>query len=178
MDCAGSLSALVRKAVETALSGSAISLRCDFEAGLPAVVYNTAQMRMVFAELASNARKAMPSGGTLCVTAGDCRVTPSDALPLPEGRYLHVCVSDKGTGIAPQDLPRIFDPYWSRDPMGTRKSMGLGLTLCYTILKRHNGFIVAESKPDAGASFHLYLPAAPQACPAPEIESAPVMAGR
>jgi signal transduction histidine kinase len=102
----------------------------------------------------------MESGGTLSISWEACFVSEEDALPLPAGEYLHLCFSDTGVGIAPQDLSRVFDPYWAGNPLGTRDGIGLGLTLCFSIVKKHKGFIVAESESGCGAAFHVYLPAA------------------
>jgi CheY-like chemotaxis protein len=68
-------------------------------------------------------------------------------------------VSDSGFGIPREDLPRIFDPYFTTKDRGSEKGMGLGLSICYSIIKRHRGLIVAESAPGAGSTFSVYLPA-------------------
>ncbi len=151
---------IIRESVTTVLAGTDIALECNLPETLPAVSFNADQMRMVFGELAKNARTAMSSEGTLQVTGDRCAVNEDRGLPLPNGDYLHICISDDGVGITAQDLPRIFDPYWSTEPTGTQKGMGLGLTLCYSIVKKHGGVVVAESEPGCGASFSVYLPVA------------------
>jgi signal transduction histidine kinase len=159
-DSAGSLAPLIRESVGAELAGADIVLEYQLKDPLPTVAHNAAQMRTVFTQLVSNARKAMPSGGTLRISGEGCSVTEGSALPLPAGQYLHVCVGDSGVGIAPEDLASIFDPYWSSDPMGCRSGMGLGLTVCYSIIKKHHGLIAAESELGRGATIHIYLPAA------------------
>ena len=159
-DTTGSLARLIRESAGGALAESDIVLECGLNDTIPAVTYNADQMRTVFTQLASNARNAMDSGGTLTITWESHVVNEEDALPLPAGEYLHLCFSDTGVGIAPQDLSRVFDPYWTSNPLGSQDGMGLGLTLCFSIIKKHRGFIVAESKPGCGAAFHVYLPAA------------------
>ena len=159
-DSRSSLVPLIRENLAKALVGTDVVLECMLEESLPQVAFNSEQMNTVFAQLAANARNAMPSGGTLRVSGERCAVVDNNPLPLSDGEYLHIRVSDTGVGIAPQDLPRIFDPYWSSNPMGSQNGMGLGLTLCYSIITKHRGFIAAESEPGCGASFHLYLPLA------------------
>ncbi|MDM8537415.1 ATP-binding protein [Desulfobacterales bacterium HSG17] len=80
-------------------------------------------------------------------------------LPLAQGKYVKVTVQDKGTGIPEENLPRIFDPYFTTKEMGTQKGMGLGLAIIRSIIHKHKGFIFAESEPGAGSAFHIYLPA-------------------
>jgi CheY-like chemotaxis protein len=72
---------------------------------------------------------------------------------------VQVSVADQGCGIPPEILPRIFDPYFSTKKRDARKGMGLGLTICDSVIKKHGGAICVESKPGAGATFRFYLPA-------------------
>jgi signal transduction histidine kinase len=71
----------------------------------------------------------------------------------PEG--VHVTVADRGRGIPPESLPRIFDSFYTTRPEG----MGLGLTVCRTIIEAHHGRLWAENNSQGGASFHFTLPA-------------------
>lgn len=97
--------------------------------------------------------------------------------PAP-GRYLRLIVRDHGRGISPEDLPRIFDPYFTTKVQGS----GLGLATVYSIVKRHGGEIAVESKVGRGTCFRLWLPAAdgaavevaPAAQPVEEIAERPV----
>lgn len=72
--------------------------------------------------------------------------------------YLHVLFEDTGVGIPVENLPKIFDPYFSTKEMGCQKGMGLGLALCHSIIKHHKGHIHAESKPGEGTRILIYLP--------------------
>jgi two-component system sensor histidine kinase BaeS len=71
-------------------------------------------------------------------------------------------ISDYGTGIASEDLPRIFEPFFRADPSRSRLSggYGLGLSLCRTIVEAHGGRIEADSMPGRGSTFSVYLPLA------------------
>jgi len=93
------------------------------------------------------------------VAASSENIAPEAKTPLAPGKYLKISFKDQGCGIRKDILPRIFDPYFSTKPLGTKKGMGLGLSLCETITKKHGGTITVESSPGAGATFHVYLPA-------------------
>ncbi|MCX5810603.1 MAG: response regulator [Proteobacteria bacterium] len=117
------------------------------------------QIRQVFYNLTMNAIEAMPEGGTLTIQAQNTKVQSSDGLPLKEGKYLRIIFADKGTGIAEENLVRIFDPYFTTKGMGNQKGMGLGLSVCYSVLKKHDGHITVISRPGEGTTVTLYLPA-------------------
>jgi signal transduction histidine kinase len=125
---------------------------------LPLVLLDADQFMKVIANLVINAREAMPQGGTLRVSASSAPLTEADDCDLPPGDYLHVLFEDTGIGIPPENLPKIFDPYFSTKEMGCQKGMGLSLALCYSIIKMHRGHIQAESRPGEGTMIHIYLP--------------------
>jgi len=118
------------------------------------------QIRQVFTAILSNAREAMPGGGTIEIDIRnaviDCRTGKS---PAP-GSYLVVSIKDHGKGIPEGDLDKVFDPYYSTKNTYNQKGMGLGLTMCHAIIKRHNGHIRIESQPGQGTTVFVYLPAA------------------
>jgi two-component system sensor histidine kinase FlrB len=101
------------------------------------------RLEQVLLNLALNAFRFMPGGGWLCIRGIDCAA---------EG--VEIVVRDTGPGIAPDDLPRIFEAGFSTRP----GSSGLGLAVCYRILEQHGGSIAAESRPGYGATFRLRLP--------------------
>jgi len=80
-------------------------------------------------------------------------------LDLKGGSYLKITFADEGIGIPGEHLSKIFDPYFTTKEMGARNGMGLGLTVCYSVLKNHDGHITVNSQPGKGASFVFYLPA-------------------
>lgn len=104
-------------------------------------------LRMVTLNLAQNAFHAMPAGGRLVIETG------SDATSV----FLRV--RDDGVGIAAADLPRIFEPFFSRRADG-RRGTGLGLSICRSLIEAANGDIAVVSAPGAGACFTVTLPAA------------------
>lgn len=150
---------LVREGVETELgSDSSIKRVINLPDDLPLVTIDADQIRQVVANLTINAREAMPQGGTLHVSATTDALTAANDLGLQPGEYLHIRFEDTGVGITPENMPKIFDPYFSTKDMGCQKGMGLGLALCHSIIKHHHGNIHAESGPGDGTRVHIYLP--------------------
>lgn len=155
-----SLAPLVTSVVDAVLDGTTITREYDIPAEHPLLKLDESKMRQVISHLALNARDAMPTGGMLRIAARPRTISPDDNLPLLPGDYMHLTFSDTGRGIAPENLPKIFYPYFTTKRMGSRKGTGLGLALCQTIIGRHAGMISAESSQGEGATFHIYLPVA------------------
>jgi CheY-like chemotaxis protein len=108
----------------------------------------------VLQNLAMNADEAMPEGGTVRVTATNEILPQENALGLPPGRFVRIEVADTGMGIPPQHLQRIFDPYFTTKKRGS----GLGLSVAYSIVRNHDGILVADSALGAGSRLTLWLP--------------------
>jgi two-component system NtrC family sensor kinase len=117
----------------------------DFAPGPLYVLMDAGQMQQVFLNLLVNAGEAMPSGG---------RVTIKTRIGDDEVRMV---VSDTGTGIPPEDIPKIFDPFFTSKEVG--KGTGLGLAVSYGIIERHGGTIDVESTLERGTSFTITLSA-------------------
>ena len=140
-----------------------ISERITLEARLcPQAVYIDAdpqQLDQVFVNLATNARDAMPDGGTITIST-DLRFFDEQAaaeLALPgAGRYALICFSDTGCGINEDHLRKIFDPFFTTKEVG--QGTGLGLPIVYGIIANHNGVIRADSTQGNGAALSIYLP--------------------
>ena len=97
----------------------------------------------------------MQEGGTIKIHAEKLTVTGENgSLPLQSGHYVALTITDEGVGISNQILPKIFDPYFSTKEQGN----GLGLTICYSIVKKHGGHIAVQSAEGKGTSFTIYLP--------------------
>jgi signal transduction histidine kinase len=120
--------------------------------GSPRARVEPAQIQQVLINLLINARQAMPQGGVVRLRAGIA----------PTGRRVEISVSDNGVGIAPADLRRIFEPFYSTksapDSAG-QGGTGLGLAVCRDIVEAHHGRIRAESRPGQGSTFTIILPA-------------------
>lgn len=154
---------LLRESVPLALTGS--SVRGDVHAPSelwPALV-DSGQIGQVIRNLVLNAREAMAKGGVITLRAENVVLSAGDRHHLEPGEYVHITVSDAGDGIRPEVLPKIFDPYYSTKQRGPQRGMGLGLTICHSIIQKHKGTITVESVLHHGTTFHIYLPAAPRA---------------
>lgn len=141
------------------LLGERVKLEVSHGRNLGAVRADPGQLEQVIVNLAVNGRDAMPEGGTLAiqtyaVSAGQVREMRSTVLPPAD--YTALRVSDTGTGIPPELLPKIFEPFFTTKDVG--KGTGLGLSTVYGIVKQSGGYIFAESEPGSGASFVIYLP--------------------
>jgi PAS domain S-box-containing protein len=132
----------------------------SFPEGLLPVFADEGQIRQVVQNIVRNAVEAMPGGGRIMVKAENVEVTAgAGESTLTTGTYVKVSVSDEGTGIPPDNLTKIFDPYFTTKDMGPQRGMGLGLAVCYSIIKSHGGAIQVESKVNEGAAFSILLPA-------------------
>lgn len=152
--------ALIRESIHAELNAtSKVTTSIDLPDDLPLAMLDADQIRRVVANLVINAGEAMPQGGSLYVSASSVTLSAGNALELTPGEYLHIIFKDTGAGIPAENLPKIFDPYFSTKEMGSHKGVGLGLALCYSIIKSHHGHIQAESEPGDGTRIHIYLPA-------------------
>lgn len=150
---------LIMESIEAELSSAPdIKPVINLPDDLPFVMVDTNQIHQVVASLVTNAREAMPQGGSLHISASAVPLAAVNDFGLLPGDYLHLVFKDTGIGIPAENLPKIFDPYFSTKEMGCQKGMGLGLAICYSIIKHHHGHILAESKPGEGTRIHIYLP--------------------
>ena len=123
---------------------SGISVVREVEPGLPPLRADRDQLLQVLWNLVKNAEEAMPGGGKLRLAA------------RRDGDGVRIEVSDTGRGIAPEDLPRVLEPYFTTKATGT----GLGLAIADRIVREHGGRLEVSSPPGSGATFSLWLPAA------------------
>src|SRR5512139_2250099 len=136
-----------------------IDLRTDFTGENTAILADSVQIEQVLMNLVTNARDAMPGGGTLTISSMITR--PDDAVIAARGQgaggpFVKLTVADTGAGMDERTRERIFEPFFTTKEMG--KGTGLGLATVYGIVKQHKGFIDVESAPARGTSFHLYFP--------------------
>jgi len=153
------LGALVEEVARFDLSGSQSKLVYQQAPDLWLAEVDKGQIQQVVANLIINARQAMPTGGHVHVTLANA-VLAQDALPgIQPGKYVKVSVRDEGTGIEPNVLDRIFDPYFTTKQAGS----GLGLATAYAIIHKHGGHIGVVSELGHGTTFTFHVPA----CAAP-----------
>ncbi len=144
------------------LIGERVTLTPAFGRDLWPVKADLSQFEQVIVNLAVNARDAMPEGGKLTVRTANVPADESAAFGykgMPRGDYVLVEVSDTGSGIPPEIIDKIFEPFFSTKEVG--KGTGLGLSTVYGIVKQTGGFIYADSEP--GRTVVPHLPAAPRA---------------
>jgi two-component system, cell cycle sensor histidine kinase and response regulator CckA len=145
----------------TRLNGESIEFKLVHGRELGVVRVDPGQFDQMIINLAVNARDAMPGGGTLTITTGVdefSKPTQVGAEQAPPGRYLRVAVSDTGKGIAPENLGRIFEPFFSTKQEIPGAGTGLGLATVYGIVRQTGGFILVDSSSGEGATFNIYLP--------------------
>lgn len=152
------LTPLIEAVLSAELDGTNISYVTNIPRNLPLISFDASQLRLVIASLIVNARESMPQGGTLEVSVSAETLGANNVQAIEPGEYMHVIFKDSGTGIAPENMPKIFDPYFTTKQMGSQKGMGLGLALSHSIIRHHSGRIQAESKPGEGTTIHIYLP--------------------
>lgn len=150
-----SISELLKQITNLVLSGSNVKAEFFIENNLWSAEIDTGQISKVISNLILNARQAMPEGGTVQITAENIFSGKEQHLPLKPGKYVKIAIKDHGIGISKKNLEKIFDPYFTTK----QENSGLGLSETYSLIKKHNGFITAESKLRAGTNFYIYLPA-------------------
>lgn len=150
------LAEVVREATQFALHGSKARSDFDFAADAWPADIDKGQIGQVVHNLIINAAQAMPAGGVIRIGLANEELAAGVRPSLAAGRYLQLTIADAGTGISPENLPKIFDPYFSTKTRGS----GLGLASVYSIVKKHDGHVEVESKLGHGTTFHLWLPAA------------------
>ncbi|PTY03652.1 hypothetical protein DB347_20675 [Opitutaceae bacterium EW11] len=153
------LAPLLHAAADEALQGTAVPLACEIATDLWRAEVDASQIGKVIHALLMNAREATPDSGSVKLRAENIVLDSGAAPERLSGKYVRITVSDTGTGIAPEILPKIFDPYFSTKRRGDQKGMGLGLTICRSILRRHGGSISVESRLGEGTTVVCHLPA-------------------
>lgn len=128
-----------------------VSIQAEKNLGL--VRADQSQLEQVIMNLATNARQAMPEGGTLTITIDEFQ-SNKDQPDLPPGKYVRLAVSDTGIGMTEETQSRVFEPFFSTKKMGS----GLGLSTVYGIIKQSGGYVTVQSAPQQGSTFSVFLP--------------------
>ncbi len=152
-----SLVELITDTAEFALRGASIKLKFAMANDLWVTNIDEGQISQVIHNLVLNAKQAMPKGGIIYISAENLCIEEGTRFNL--GNYVKIAVKDQGSGIAKENLLKIFDPYFTTKKAGS----GLGLATSYSIIKQHDGYIEIESQENVGTTFFIYLPAANKA---------------
>lgn len=152
----GSVADVLRQTAEFSLYGSNLHAELNLPEDLWQAEMDRGQIEQVVNALLINTREAMPHGGKVVVSACNADLEDNTASSLPPGHYIKVTISDSGGGIDDQLVNKIFDPYFTTKPTGS----GLGLSIGYSIVKKHGGILLLEGSSSEGSTFAFYLPAA------------------
>jgi PAS domain S-box-containing protein len=128
--------------------------------GLKPIYCDEKELTRVISSLLWNAQEAKNNNEEVAVTitAQNTIIPPVNNVSLKAGEYIEVVVTDNGKGIPDHHLDKVFDPYFSTKEVFTQKGMGLGLAICYSIIKKHNGHISIKSQVGIGTTVELILP--------------------
>jgi PAS domain S-box-containing protein len=136
------------------------------------VLVDSSQIEQIMMNLATNARDAMPNGGTLSISTQVVEMDPALAgNSCPPGRYALLTVSDNGSGMDEATKTKIFEPFFTTKEVG--KGTGLGLAMAYGTVMQHSGWISVDSEPGQGTTFKVYLPLVTYQTPVPRPEASP-----
>lgn len=148
---------LLRDVATLSLRGTKTTCNLELAEDLSHIEADRGQMIQVINNMLINADQAMPGGGVVTVSAENTELTGTEdkSLPLKQGKYVKIRIEDHGIGISEENLPRIFDPYFTTK----KKGSGLGLASSYSIIKNHNGHISVSSSVGQGTVFEVFVPA-------------------
>ncbi len=137
------------------LRGSKAKCKYTFMDDLKNVEVDKGQISQVIQNLIINANQAMPDGGLIDVKVENYTVSKTELINLNPGEYVKIAIRDTGIGIPEKFLKKIFDPYYSTKHEGS----GLGLSIVFSIVQRHEGLITVKSENGVGSIFNIFLPA-------------------
>jgi two-component system sensor histidine kinase AtoS len=153
-----SVPALLRQTVETLdeeLKMGSITCQLDIAADFPLIKADSDQLAKAFVNLTRNAIQSMPDGGQLSITASTAELPASnDDLKMDSPKEVVIAFEDSGSGIAPDDLKNIFNPFFTTRDKGT----GLGLAITHKVISEHAGHIEVDSRQNNGSRFTVHLP--------------------
>jgi PAS domain S-box-containing protein len=150
-----SIGEIIMESANFILHGSSVVCNCNIPVDLWKVDVDTGQIGQVVQNLLLNSLHAMCEGGVIEISCENISSLKDEKLFLHDNKYIKITISDTGSGISEKDLEKIFDPYFSTKKTGN----GLGLAICYSIIKKHDGTITVKSKIKKGTVFTIYLPA-------------------
>lgn len=155
------VSEMVEECAQFILRGSKVKCSIEKDDDLWSVDADKGQVSQVVNNLIINANQAMPDGGEIRIRMSNLHVRRTEVPALRFGDYVCIELRDEGTGISPQNLNKIFDPYFTTKGKGN----GIGLASSYSIITTHKGTITVDSSIGKGSIFRVYLPKSKQLAP-------------
>ena len=146
-----------------------VAVVCDLDARLWSIEGSNVHLSKVVMNLLHNAMEAIPANGKIILATGniDLHRAIEGYEHIPAGIYVCLSVCDNGTGISQADLPKIFEPFFSRKTMHT-SGTGLGMTIIWATIKDHRGYVDIHSREGHGTTFNIYLPATRETAALPD----------
>ena len=160
-----SLNQIIKEYLQSPEYGKLISFHPDVEIktnlgeGLLNILGSPVHLSKMVMNLVSNAAEAIQGEGTITITTKDCHV--DEAIKgyekIKAGEYILLSIEDTGSGITPEDCKKIFEPFYTKKAMG-RSGTGLGMSVVWSTIKDHEGYIDISTQLDKGTAFQLYFP--------------------
>jgi PAS domain S-box-containing protein len=150
------VSDMIHEATNMVLAGGTVALQTNMDEDLKSAKIDRGQMIQVIQNLLINAKEAMPRGGYITVSATNISIEEAERLfqvETPDG-FIKLVVEDNGPGIPQAKIERIFDPFFTTKNSGN----GLGLAICQSIVRKHQGYIMVKSREGIGTAFEVYFP--------------------
>jgi PAS domain S-box-containing protein len=141
---------------------SSVDFESSFPDGLWPVMVDPGQMAQAIGNVITNAKESQSEGGVIQMHAENVDALPGEGPKLPNdkgSKYVKFVIRDRGAGIPEDTLSRVFDPYFTSKNLYNKKGLGLGLTVSYSVIKKHGGIIDIVSKPGGGTTVSIFLPA-------------------
>lgn len=144
-----------------------VRFACELKAGRFNIMGSPVHLSKMIMNLVSNAAESMPDGGVVTIKTEDRCIDCSSgkADDMAPGRYILLTVTDTGSGISPEDMERIFEPFYTKKIMG-RSGTGLGMSVVWGTVEDHRGHITVQSEEGSGSTFSVHLPATEETIPA------------
>lgn len=150
-----SIETIIKESANFVLHGSNVKCNYDFPEDLWPAEVDSGQVGQVIQNIVINAIQAMPNGGLVDLCCRNFENERGSLLPMQEGKYVEIKITDNGVGIDQELIDKIFDPYMTTKQEGN----GLGLSITHSIVKKHGGHIQVDSSPGKGTTFLIFLPA-------------------